>query len=193
LRAQPVDVAGSYSCRKEIGAVSYRNKTYVAFASEDIKCYRLMEAWRENENIDFSFFDAHDLYVSRDTSLDSTIKRNLRERMKNAKQIVLLGSTHAKRKGGDGKSFLAHEVSLVLEFSLPVVVANLDGDRTVDRNFIPSPLLDHYTVSVSFQPKIIKFALDKYVPAFRTNPRSGPSRKTGPHLYNGSIYKRLGL
>ncbi|MCU1423299.1 MAG: hypothetical protein JWN36_2950, partial [Microbacteriaceae bacterium] len=75
--------------------MSYRNKTYVAFASEDISSYRLMEAWRENDNIDFDFFDAHDLYVARDTSTDETIKRNLRERMKNAKQVVLLGSPDA--------------------------------------------------------------------------------------------------
>ena len=59
--------------------MSYRNKTYVAFASEDIGSYRLMEAWRENKNIDFNFYDAHDLYVSRDTSRPETIKRNLRE------------------------------------------------------------------------------------------------------------------
>jgi hypothetical protein len=173
--------------------MSYRNKTYVAFASEDIKCYRLMEAWRENEKIDFSFFDAHDLYISRDTSLDSTIKRNLRERMKNAKQIVLLGSAHAKCKGGDGKSFLAHEVSLMVEFNLPVVIANLDRDRTVDRNFIPTHLVDHYTVSVSFQPKIIKYALDNYVSEFQANPASGPRRKSGPQVYNASVYKTLGL
>lgn len=59
--------------------MSYRNKTYVAFASEDIGKYRLMEAWRENANIDFDFYDAHDLYISRDTSQPETIKRNLRE------------------------------------------------------------------------------------------------------------------
>lgn len=35
--------------------MSYRNKTYVAFASEDIKFYRLMEAWKANEKIDFNF------------------------------------------------------------------------------------------------------------------------------------------
>ena len=34
--------------------MSYRNKTYVAFASEDIRLYRLMEAWRENDKIDFN-------------------------------------------------------------------------------------------------------------------------------------------
>ncbi len=121
--------------------MSYRNKTYIAFASEDILYYRLMEAWRDNDHIDFNFFDAHDLYISRDTSKPETIKRNLRERMKNAKQIVLLGSKKARQKGGDGTSFLAHEVDVAIEFNLPVAVANLDGDRTIDEDYIPKPLL----------------------------------------------------
>lgn len=169
--------------------MSYRNKTYVAFASEDIGKYRLMEAWRENANIDFDFYDAHDLYISRDTSQPETIKRNLRERMKNAKQVVLLGSSDGKKKGGDGISFLAHEVKVMIEFNLPLVVANLDGDRNIDKNFIPAPLLnaDYYTLSVSFQPKIIKYALDYYAPQFAT------SDKSGPHYYPSEIYAKLGL
>ncbi|WP_035214371.1 TIR domain-containing protein, partial [Achromobacter marplatensis] len=144
--------------------MGYRNKTYVAFASEDISKYRLMEAWKANERIEFDFFDAHDLFISRDTSKPETIKRNLRERLKNAKQVVLLGSNDGKRKGSDGMSFLAHEIEVIIEFNLPVVVANLDQDRTVDRNYIPDPLLNssYYTVSVSYQPKIIMHALDKY-------------------------------
>ncbi|WP_445150180.1 TIR domain-containing protein [Baekduia sp. Peel2402] len=169
--------------------MSYRNKTYVAFASEDIHLYRMMEAWRDNAKIDFDFFDAHDLFISRDTSRPETIKRNLRERMKNAKQIVLLGSTSAKKKGGDGTSFLAHEVELAIEFSLPVVIANTDGDRNVDRGFIPAPFLDadYYTLSVSFQPAIIKHALDKYAAGFAS------SSNQGPHYYKPSIYEGLGL
>jgi hypothetical protein len=169
--------------------MSYRNKTYVAFASEDIGQYRLMEAWRENKDIAFNFYDAHDLYVSRDTSRPETIRRNLRERMKNAKQVVLLGSATGRRKGSDGRSFLAHEVALLIDLDLPIVIANLDGDRTVDRTFIPKPLLDagYYTLSVSFQPKIIQYALDYYAPAF-----SG-SGKSGPHKYKASIYAQLGL
>lgn len=169
--------------------MSYRNKTYVAFASEDIRYYWLMEAWRENENIDFSFFDAHDLYVARDTSRPETIKGRLRERLNNAKQVVLLGSAAAKRKGGDGSSFLSYEVDAIIRLDLPVVVANLDGDRAVDRAFIPKSFLDasYYTVSVSFQPKIIKFALDDYAPTYRS------SGKSGPHQYNADIYSKLGL
>lgn len=169
--------------------MSYRNKTYVAFASEDIRFYRLMEAWRANAHIDFSFFDAHDLFISRDTSKPETIKRNLSERMKNAKQFVLLGSASARRKGGDGASFLAHEVSTMIALQLPIVVANLDGDRTVDRNFIPKPLLDalYYTVSVSFQPAIIQYALDNYAVQFAS------STKAGPHQYPTKVYSGLNL
>lgn len=169
--------------------MSYRNKTYIAFASEDISSYRLMEAWRENENIDFDFFDAHDLYISHDTSKPETIKANLRERMKNAKQFVLLGSSDAKKKGGDDTSFLAYEVEMMMSLNLPVVIANLDGDRTVDRNFIPKPLLaaDYYTMSVSFQPKIIKYALENYASEFAS------SDKTSPYYYKSSVYDTLGL
>lgn len=169
--------------------MSYRNKTYVAFASEDIKRYYLMEAWRENENIEFSFYDAHDLFISIDSSKPETIKRNLRDRMKNAKQVVLLGSAVGYRKGSNGSSFLAHEIEVLQEFNLPVVIANLDGDRKVDRNYIPRPLLDnnYYSVSTSFQPKIIQYALDNYAPGFTR------SDKEGPHQYSDSTYKSLGL
>lgn len=171
--------------------MSYRNKTYVAFASEDIAQYYLMTAWKANEHIDFDFFDAHDLFVSRDTSKPETIKTNLRQRMKNAKQIVLLGSAHAKRKGGDGNSFLAHEIEVLMEFKLPVVIANLDGDRNIDKAFIPKPLLDadYYTVSVSFQPKIVQYALDGYAANFS----GSGATKTGCHYYEASHYTKLGL
>jgi len=169
--------------------MGYRNKTYVAFASEDISDYRMMEAWRENQRVDFNFFDAHDLFISRDTSKPETIKRNLRERLKSAKQVVLLGSKYGKRKGGDGISFLAHEIDVIMEFDLPVVIVNLDQDRTVDKNFIPDPLLSasYYTVSVSYQPKIIMYALDNYAVTFSS------SNKKGPHQYPTNIYSDLGL
>ncbi|MBO9834195.1 TIR domain-containing protein [Xanthomonas phaseoli] len=169
--------------------MSYRNKTYVAFASENIRSYYMMKAWKDNDKIEFDFYDAHDLFQARDSCLPETIKARLRERLKNAKQVVLLGSADGRRKGGDGTSFLAHEIKVIQEFDLPIVVANLDGDRKVDRNFIPKPLLDanYYTVSVSFQPAIIKYALDRYVPKY-------PGKKgEGPHEYPASVYEDLGL
>lgn len=167
--------------------MSYRNKTYVAFASENIHLYRMMEAWRDNKKIDFDFYDAHDLYISRDTSRPETIKRNLRQRMSNAKQVVLIGTPEAKKKGSNGTSFLAYEVAVTIEFNLPVVVANHDGDKNVDENFIPRPFLaaSYYTLSVAFSPAIIKYGLDHYAPQFSS------SGKSGAHYYEQDIYDRL--
>lgn len=169
--------------------MSYRNKTYIAFASEDIHNYRLMTAWAKNESIEFNFFNAHDLYVARDSSTAETIRGRLRERLKNAKQVVFLGSTAGKKKSDDGHSFLWYEVKTIIEFGLPTVVANLDGDRTIDQDFIPQQFLDidYYTLSTSFQPTIIKYALDNYVPKFS---KGGKSR---PHYYKTETYKKLGL
>jgi hypothetical protein len=61
--------------------MAYRNKTFVSFDSEDIHAYRLMQAWKANDNIDFDFHDAHDLNTARDTSEPETIERRLSERL----------------------------------------------------------------------------------------------------------------
>lgn len=169
--------------------MSYRNKTYVAFASEDIKWYRLMEAWRDNDRIDFNFVDAHDLAKALDTSQPDTIRRRLRERLNNTKQVVLLGSATCKSKAGKTSSFIHYEIDTIVALNLPVVVANLDGNRTVDRDFIPQRILDanYYTVSVSVQPKIIMYALDNYAIEYAT------STKTGQYQYPDSVYTKLGL
>ncbi|MEJ3657168.1 TIR domain-containing protein [Actinomycetes bacterium KLBMP 9759] len=169
--------------------MSYRNKTYVAFASEDIKSYWLMKAWRENEKIDFDFHNAHDLSTALDTSQPDTIRRSLRQRLNNTKQVVLLGSTVCKTKAAKKSSFIHYEVETIIKLNLPVVVANLDQDRTIDRSFIPQMILDadYYTISVSFQPKIIKHALDDYAVEY------AKSSNTGPYYYRATTYANLGL
>ncbi len=64
--------------------MAYRNKLYAAFdGDEDMDYYNILRAWRDNENIDFSFYDAHDLNIARDSSLTESIKVQLRERMQN--------------------------------------------------------------------------------------------------------------
>jgi len=56
--------------------MAYTNKTYVAFdADNDIHYYRLMQAWKQNDNTPFNFYDAHDLNNVRVYSEES-IKRN---------------------------------------------------------------------------------------------------------------------
>ena len=66
--------------------MSYKNKVYVSMdADNDLKYYYLMKAWKQNDNTDFNFYDAHELNSARDTSLEQSIKNQLRERLKNTK------------------------------------------------------------------------------------------------------------
>ncbi len=139
--------------------MAYRNKTYIAFASEDIRSYRLMEAWRENRHIDFNFHDAHDLYIALDTSRPQTIKRNLRERLSNTKQAVFLASSNSRLKSRERSSFLFYELEVISELELPLIIANFNSSRDVQRNLIPEKFLQYFTICTSFQPTIIRFAL----------------------------------
>lgn len=169
--------------------MAYRNKTFVSFASEDITSYRLMQAWKANEKIAFDFHDAHDLNTARDTSHPDTIRRRLRERLANTKQVVLLVSNDTRGVAGDPSRFLHYEAEVIERLGLPVVFANLNGSRVVQSDRLPATLLDVLTVCVSFQPVIIKHALDNYVPWFHENKRA----KRGPHAYEASVYKQLGI
>lgn len=174
--------------------MAYRNKTFVSFASEDINSYWLMKAWRENQHIEFDFLDAHDLNTARDTSDVATIERRLSERLANTKQVVMLIGDVTKTKAENGTSFIHHEMTVIKRLGLPLVFANLNQSRLVQSSRIPGPLLDMYSVSVSFQPKIIKHALDNYVIEFNANASAAPaSKKAGPHLYGASVYSTLGL
>ncbi|MEH0575665.1 TIR domain-containing protein [Streptomyces sp. B21-108] len=172
--------------------MAYRNKTYVAFASEDIHCYRLMEAWRDNRHIEFDFFDAHDINTALDTSQPETIRRRLGERLSNTKQTVVLLSETTKLKAARSTSFLYYEIEAIKRRNLPVVFVDLNGSRTIESAKIPTTLAQHYSINVSFQPGIIKYALDEYVPAFQSN-LTALTPKAGPYYYKGHVYARLGL
>lgn len=169
--------------------MAYRNKTFVSFASEDIHCYRMMCAWRQNEKIDFDFHDAHDLNKALDTSQPDTIRRRLRERLANTKQVALLVGDDTRAIAGRPSRFIHYEVEVIHRLDLPVVFINLNGSRGVQSQRLPRLLADQYTISVSFQPAIIRYALDEFVDGYA----QGKTTKPTPHHYKASVYSQLGL
>jgi len=169
--------------------MAYRNKTFVSFASEDIRSYRLMCAWRANRKIDFNFLDAHDLNTALDTSHPETIRRRLRERLANTKQVVLLVGDQTRAIAARPSKFLYYEVEVIKRLGLPVVFANLNGSRRVQQSRLPRVLTDQYTISVSFQPAIIRCALDDFVDHYSR----GKLTASGPHYYNLPVYTKLAL
>lgn len=66
--------------------MAYRNKTYIAFDRDnDIRYYNLMKTWSNNSNSNFNLYDAHDLNITYDTSLEESIKSQLRKDFKKVK------------------------------------------------------------------------------------------------------------
>lgn len=171
--------------------MAYRNQTYVAFASEDLHAYNMMRAWKANENIEFDFHNAHDKNIALDTSKPETIKTRLRERLQNTKQAVLLASENARFKAADKDSFLAYEITLLLAYKIPVVIANLDGSRSLVTANTPRALLgtNQTMIVTSFQPKIIQYALDDFVEKFRKGEYEEPQTLR----YTEALYAKLGL
>lgn len=166
--------------------MAYRNKTYVIFdADSDINYYRLMQAWKENQHIDFNFHDAHDLNNLRDGSSEETIKRKLRDRMNNAKQAVVLVGESTKNL----YKFVRWEIDQALELGIPIVVVNLNQRRTMDADRCPPILKGKPVVHVSFQPAIIKYALDDYADNYAAVISSG---KTDCY-YQAQVYSNLRL
>lgn len=166
--------------------MAYRNNTYVIFdADTDIRSYRLMQAWKENQHIDFNFHDAHDINNLRDGSSEETIKRKLRERMSNAKQVVVLVGESTKSL----YKFVRWEIDLALEMGIPIIVANLNGRRVMDPDRCPPILKGKPVVHVSYQPAIIRHALDDFADGYPTYAASRES----DFYYSPEIYSRLGL
>ncbi|MCA0270375.1 MAG: TIR domain-containing protein [Bacteroidetes bacterium] len=173
--------------------MAYRNKTFVSFASEDIRSYRLLQAWKSNQHIDFHFLDAHDINTARDTSSAETINRRLTERLSNTKQVLMLIGDETRRKAARQSSFLAHEVRVIDRLNIPVVFVNTNMSRVAESHRIPTALTDRYSMSVPLSPSIVKLALDDFPPKYWDNlKKSEQQRLRGPYYYESSVYTRLG-
>ena len=163
----------------------YRNKTYICFdGDEDMKYYRLMQAWSENENFSFEFYNAHDLNTARDSSQEESIKRQLRERLANSKLFVVLIGKNTGRL----VKFVKWEMEAALRLNLPIIGVNLNGSKTRD-SLCPPTIRDELVMYVPFGAKIIEYAMKNW-PTSHQNYKS--EEKSGPYQYKDSIYQSIG-
>jgi hypothetical protein len=166
--------------------MSYKNKTYLIFDGDnDMWAYAYMKGWKENDHIDFNFYDAHDIRPLTDRASEETVKKHLRERMSNAKQVIVLVGEHTKNL----YKFVRWEIDLAIADDLPTIVVNLNGKRAHDPDRCPPILRNVYAVHVPFKMKIIKYALDNFPDQHAGRARSA----VGPLQYNESVYARLDL
>jgi hypothetical protein len=167
--------------------VAYRNKTYVCFDGDrDIHYYRLMCAWKQHEGIAFDFYNAHDLNTARDDSQEASIKRQLRERLKNSAVLVVLIGEQTRYL----YRFVKWEMEQAIQMGLPIIAVNLNGLRQQDADRCPPVIRDELAIHVSFNAAILQHALENW-PA--NHQRCRTKGQTGAYYYKPEIYQRLGL
>jgi hypothetical protein len=167
--------------------MGYRNKTYVGFdADTDMHYYRLMQAWKEHEHIDFNFYNVHDINSNPNLTSEVTIKRQLRERFDNTKNFVLLVGENTKNL----HRYVRWEINEAMERELPIIVVNLNGKRKLDRELCPPIIRDDLAIHISFNAAIVKRALNDWEVSHYEKRGKNDHQ---PYYYEASVYEELGL
>jgi hypothetical protein len=165
----------------------YRTKIYVAFDGDtDIHYYYLMKAWTKNEKFDFEINDAHDINYSRDTSLAQSIKNQLRVRLQNSRVFILLVGENTKYL----RKFVPWEIEYALKNAMPIIVVNLNGRRDRDNDRCPLLLRDALAVHVSFNHRIIQYAIDNWPGRFGDLLKKN---EISARYYTDETYRKYGL
>lgn len=166
--------------------MAYRNKTYICFDGDnDMHYYRLMQAWRDNENHDFNFHNAHDINTARDSSQAESIKRQLRDRFANSKMLIVLVGEKTKLL----TKFVAWEMEVALKLDLPIIAINLNGARMRDHR-CPPAIWNELVMFVPFRQKIVAYSMDNWPAQHARLRREG---MVDWYYYNDTVYQRLGL
>lgn len=167
--------------------MAYRNKTYVCFDGDsDILYYYLMCAWKQNDNIAFDFYNAHDLNSARDSSQELSIKAQLNTRLMNSKVMIVLIGENTKNL----HRFVRWEMEQAISRKMPIIAVNLNDKRSLDVDRCPPIIREELVVHIPFNAQIIQYALENWPASHSTHSSNGV---TGPRLYIDSIYKSLGL
>lgn len=132
-------------------------RTFVGFSSTDIHYYRLMQAWKANENIDFNFTDCQ-LHNEVNSENEVYIKHKCRERINMAGKYVMLIGQDTKSK----YKYVRWEAEVAIEKGCTIIGVNLDGSRTMVRATCPPIIRDIGAIFVSFSPNIIAYAIQNY-------------------------------
>lgn len=123
----------------------YRTKTYIAADwDSDNDAVEQLHKWNNSQNWSLSFHDAHELKQAKDSSLNCSIKKSLKDRMDASKTFVLIvgdhtdtvtkGSCHlcgsynsyvgscARGYTVDYRSFVKYECDKAVEAGIKIVV-----------------------------------------------------------------------
>jgi len=137
-----------------------------------------MQAWKQNEHIDFNFTDFQ-LTGELDSENEAYIKRKCRERINMAGKYAMLIGTDTRSK----HKYVHWEAEVAIEKQCTIIGVNLNGSRRMQTATCPPIIRDIGAIFVPFSPKIVAYALDNYK----------MHDDNDNYHYKESVYAELGL
>lgn len=158
--------------------MSYRNGTYIAFhaggtanpTASDIRYYRMLKAWHEHDGIEFRFVNSHEkVSAVRDTSAKETLRRSLKTRLDNSKNMVLIIG-EATRLDTD---WVPYEIAYATDVcGIPIIAAYTQYDKIMNPsalgNLWPSALATRIAtnrarvIHIPFKKNAINDAISRF-------------------------------
>ena len=117
---------------------------------------------------------------------EESIKKGLQERFRNTKVFVLLVGEHTRYL----YRYVRWEIQEALNRNIPCIVVNLNGKRSLDSERCPAIIRDELALHISYNAKIMQYALENWPLYFEIAKREG---KKGAYYYSDEIYRKLGL
>ena len=77
-----------------------------------------------------------------------------------------------------------------LGLDIPIVAVNLNGRRQRDKDRCPPIIRDELAIHISFNARIVQYALERWETEYKDHRRKGES---GAYYYPPEIYRRYGL
>ena len=158
--------------------MAYRNGTYIAFHAEgktdptasDIKYYRMLKAWHENDGTDFRFVNSHEkVDAVKDSASRKKIMDSLRNRLDNSKNMVLIIGPTTK----NDTDFVPFEIAYAIDTCKIPIIAAYTGYESILvpnalRNMWPKALADRIdagsakVIHIGFKRSLIDDAIGRY-------------------------------
>lgn len=185
--------------------MNYRTGTYVAFdglgesdpAKSDYRYYALLQAWSENDKIEFKITNSHEkTYAVRDDSLRKTLHDRIDQRLRMSKQMVVIISSSTRESG----SVLSYEIRRAIDVdNIPLIIAYPEqgpitsiNDLSGVRSWWPMALRSRidansgYFLHVPFAKDPLRAAI-----GYATIQKIGGT--TGSFFYNADQYRSWGV
>lgn len=145
-----------------------RQRVYVAYDESDRALYQTMKQWENDEEFEYSFYDAQSLSSPAYKSL--TKEAALTKVLKGACAfMVIVGQDTRMMKG-----LLEEEISIALSHNLPIICANANQSERRD-DLCPAILNDKLCLFVAYEPNSIYRSLIYWPHDHRELKKSGKS------------------